>query len=363
MKRIAICCDGTWNSPDQNKDEKGVPSPTNVVKVAQAIKMHGDDGKVQKIFYDAGVGAQGNFVKKAWEGATGSGLTRNVKEAYIYLVNNYEPGDELFFFGFSRGAFTVRSLAGLIRNCGLLQKDAMHHVDRAIEIYKSREAIDAPSTNESILFRKTHAVEDITPIKFIGVWDTVGALGNPLLLKGITTERHKFHDYELSSSIQHAFHALAIDEKRKHFMPALWHQQERNKGTQVLQQVWFAGVHTNVGGGYPDSKLSDITLKWMMEKADLCGLNFDGIAEPGEDAHLGKQEESREGMYKLLPPLHRPIDAVEPVSHGQAIPFTAESLHDSVIKRHRDAADPEYQPIRLLEYFERNPEMLPDEDD
>lgn len=362
MKRIAICCDGTWNSPDQNKDEHGVPSPTNVVKVAQAIKMHGDDGKEQKIFYDAGVGAAGNFVKKAWEGATGAGLTRNIKEAYAFLINHYEPGDELFFFGFSRGAFTVRSLAGLIRNCGLLRKDALDKVDRAIEIYKSRDAIDAPSTNESILFRRTYAVEDITQIKFIGVWDTVGALGNPLLLNGVTTSRHSFHDYELSYSIQNAFHALAIDEKRRHFTPALWHQKPENKGTQVLQQAWFAGVHTNVGGGYSMTGLSDLALEWMAEKAGLCGLDLETIPMPDANAYLEEREESRKGFYKLTFPLHRPIDDPKPLKGGDTIPITAESLHDSVIARYRDA-EPGYRPEKLVEYFDRNPEMLPDEDD
>jgi uncharacterized protein (DUF2235 family) len=358
MKRIAICCDGTWNSPDQN--ENGVTSPTNVVKLAAAVKLHSDNGIAQKMYYDSGVGAQGWIGKRAWEGATGSGIGRNIKEAYTYLINNYEPGDELFFFGFSRGAFTVRSLAGLIRNCGLLRKDAIDQVDRAYTIYKSRAGVDKPSSNESILFRRTYAVEELTKIKFIGVWDTVGALGNPLLLKGITTERNSFHDYDLSFSVQHAFHALAIDEKRRYFCPALWQQKPENRGTQVMQQVWFAGVHSNVGGGYPATGLSDIALEWMMEKADACGLQFAAIAPPLNKQPLQHREETWKGAYKLLPRLYRSIDKPEGVTRAGAIPITAESLHESVLQRYRDS---DYQPPNLVDYFDRNPEMLPDEDD
>jgi len=359
MKRIAICCDGTWNSPDQNKDEDGIPSPTNVVKLARAIKLHADDGKEQNIYYDRGVGASGNFAKRTFEGATGSGISRNIKEAYLYLVNHYEPGDELYFFGFSRGAFTVRSLAGLIRNCGLLRKDAIEHIDRAYEIYKSSDALDKPNSNVSTLFRRTYAVEDLTKIKCIGVWDTVGALGNPLLLKGITTERHRFHDYRLSFSVLNAFHAIAIDEKRRHFKPALWQQKASNTGTQLLQQVWFTGVHTNVGGGYPATGLSDISLEWMMEKASLCGLQFNDI-ELNKDP-IQDREESWKKFYKLIPRYHRPIDNPGEDPETGIPLLTAESLHDSVLIRYRDRDD--FRPPELVEYFERNPEELPDDDD
>ncbi len=359
MKRIAICCDGTWNSPDQDKDKDGVPSPTNVVKIAHAVLRHSDDGTEQRTFYDSGVGASGNFIKRAWQGATGSGISRNIKEAYTYLINNYEPGDELYLFGFSRGAFTVRSLAGLIRNCGLLRKDAINQIERAYDIYKSVDAIDKPNSNESTLFRRTYAVEDMTPIKFIGVWDTVGALGNPLLLKGITTERNRFHDYQLSKSVQFAFHAIAINEKRRHFQPALWQQKPSNRGTQTLQQVWFTGVHTNVGGGYETVGLSDITLEWMMEKADLCGLQLGDVMlhkDPLQD-----RKESRKGFYKLVPRFSRPIDkpGADPQT-GEPL-ITAEALHESVLQRYRDRED--FRPHNLVDYFGRNPGELPDEGD
>ena len=358
MKRIAIGCDGTWNSPDQ-KDEEGVASPTNVVKIARAIKFNADDGTKQTIFYDPGVGSSGGFLKRSYEGATGAGISRNIKEAYTYLVNHYELGDELYFFGFSRGAFTVRSLAGLIRNCGLLRKDALDQLDRAYEIYQSSNAADKPSSNISTLFRRTYAVENITKIKCIGVWDTVGALGNPLLLHGVTTERYKFHDYQLSSSILNAFHAVAIDEKRRHFIPALWQQKPTNLGTQVLQQVWFTGVHTNVGGGYHATGLSDISLEWMIEKASLCGLQINDI--PLTKDSVQDREESWEKFYKLIPAYHRPIDnpGNDPKTGEPRI--TSEALHESVLVRYRDRDD--FRPPQLVEYFDRNPDELPDEDD
>ncbi|MCK4742747.1 MAG: DUF2235 domain-containing protein [Sulfuriflexus sp.] len=358
MKRIAICCDGTWNSPDQ-KDEEGVASPTNVVKIARAIKFNAADGTKQTIFYDPGVGSSGSFLKRNYEGATGAGISRNIKEAYTYLINHYEPGDELYFFGFSRGAFTVRSLAGLIRNCGLLRKDALDQLDRAYEIYQSSDAADKPSSNISTLFRRTYAVEELTKIKYIGVWDTVGALGNPLLLRGITTERHKFHDYQLSSSILNAFHAVAIDEKRKHFIPALWQQKPSNMGTQILQQVWFTGVHTNVGGGYHATGLSDISLEWMAEKASLCGLELADISlakDPIQD-----REESRIKYYKLIPAHHRPINNPSNDPKTGELLITAEALHESVLVRYRDRED--FRPPQLVEYFDRNPDELQDEDD
>jgi len=223
MKRIAIFCDGTWNTPDET--EKGKPCQTNVVKLANALSPVSVDGLVQKLYYNIGIGAEGAFLKRAFDGATGTGISSNILQAYFFLMHNYEPGDELFLFGFSRGAFTVRSLAGLIRNSGILDVKYTDRIPRAYKLYRSRHPSFHPKEFEATLFRKTYAVEEVTRIKFIGVWDTVGALGNPLFLNGIVSPRNEFHDTELSSKIENAFHALAIDEKRKNFQAALWHQQ------------------------------------------------------------------------------------------------------------------------------------------
>ena len=343
MKRIVIFCDGTWNTPDENVD--GKLCQTNVVKMANALLPRSEDGKLQMLYYDTGIGSDGGLLKRIYDGATGTGISENILEAYRFIIRNYEQDDELFFFGFSRGAFTVRSLAGLIRNSGILKVENIDKVDKAYRIYKSRKPQHQPREVEATLFRKTFAVSETTKIKFIGVWDTVGALGNPLLMNGILSKRNGFHDTDLSTRIENAFHALAIDEKRKNFEATLWHQQ-KDAGDQVLEQVWFTGVHADAGGGYVESGLSDIALGWMVEKAQGCKLQFD-LLELNPDP-LSKKHESYTGFYKLQPPLFRPMGVKDP-KKGQ----TNESVHPSVIERYK--TDPSYRPKNLVNYFIHNP--------
>ena len=347
MKRIVICCDGTWNSPD--KTSGGIPIHTNVVKMANAIASKDRKGKLQLTYYDPGVGTSGSWLRRIYDGATGRGLSRNILEAYSYLIRNYEVGDELFFFGFSRGAFTVRSLAGLIINSGILKPNAAHMIRHAFALYRSRSDATHPRRNEATLFRKTYALSDRTPIKFIGVWDTVGALGNPLLLGRIFGRRNQFHDTRLSSTVSSAYQAIAIDEKRRHFKPTLFHQQPHATG-QVLEQVWFAGVHSNIGGGYESVALSDVALGWMCEKARRCGLRLNKVEMKKEALRL--PDESRKGFYLLIPAYYRPIDRVK---EGEGETF--ERLHPSVNALF--VSKPEYHPANLLRYYLRFPERRP----
>ena len=343
MKRIAIFCDGTWNTPDENVD--GKLCQTNVVKMANALCDNSLDGKVQLLYYDTGIGSEGNLFERVFDGATGNGISRNILQAYRFIIKNYEPGDELYFFGFSRGAFTVRSLAGLIRNSGILKVENLDKVDAAYRIYKSRKPEHQPREVEATLFRKTFAVAETTQIKFIGVWDTVGALGNPLLLNGILSRKNGFHDTDLSTRIENAFHALAIDEKRKNFEATLWHQQN-NHGDQVLEQVWFQGVHSDVGGGYVESGLSDIALNWLLVKAKSCDLHFDPIQLNPDP--LSKKHESYIGFYQLQTSYFRPIGVKDPKKG-----HTNESVHPSVIERYK--TDPSYRPENLVKYFREYP--------
>lgn len=345
MKRIAIFCDGTWNTPDKLKN--GKHCQTNVVKMANALSPTSTDGKQQILYYDAGIGSEGSLIKRLYDGATGTGISENILKVYRFLIKNYEPGDELFLFGFSRGAFTVRSIAGLIRNSGILKISNSDQGHRAYKIYRSRKPEFQPREVEATLFRKTFAVEETTRIKFIGVWDTVGALGNPLLLNGILSRRNRFHDTDLSSKISNAFHALAVDEKRKNFQATLWNQQEGVED-QTLEQVWFPGVHSDVGGGYPDSEsgLSDLALNWMLEKARSCNLNFDSIATNPNP--MAPMHESYRGFYTLQSRLFRNI-AKEGYKKGD----TKESLHPSVITRYNE--DSRYKPKNLVEFFKRHP--------
>lgn len=346
MKRIVICCDGTWNTPDET--DQGVPAQTNVVKVAQAVNPVAADGVAQRMYYDPGVGTSGSFLRRVIDGATGSGLSRNVQEAYRYLIVTYKPGDELYFFGFSRGAFAVRSLGGLIRNCGILRRDAADMLEKGYELYRSRSKASHPRAQESVLFRRTYSVADIIPIKFIGVWDTVGALGNPLLVNGYLSRLQSFHDTDLSSKVANAYQALAIDEKRRLFRATMWNRQAHAEN-QALEQAWFVGVHSNIGGGYATTGLSDIALQWMAEKARGCSLDLADI--PARPDPMEARRESRIGFYRLIPEFQRPIDLV-PAGKGP----TNEILHPSVVQRYRN--DPSYRPANLEDYLRRNPRCI-----
>jgi uncharacterized protein (DUF2235 family) len=269
MKRIIVCCDGTWNRPDQVHG--GQVCASNVTKIARCVAPVDSHGAPQLVFYDKGVGT-GRF-DRLLGGAFGWGISQKILDAYQFLIINYESGDELFFLGFSRGAYSVRSTFGLIRNSGLLKPEFAHKIPDAYALYRRRDNASHPDAVESELFRRTYSREPRA--KFIGVWDTVGALGLPVggLLQFIN-KRWSFHDMTLSSWVDNAFQALAIDEHRKPFRPSVW-DQSVHAAAQVLEQVWFAGVHSNVGGSYPQSGLSDVTLLWMIEKAEACGLAID----------------------------------------------------------------------------------------
>jgi len=277
-KRLVMCCDGTWNTPDQK-------SPTNVTKIALAVANTDADGSEQRTFYHWGVGS--NPGERVRGGAFGYGLSRAVLDTYRFLVQNYEPGDQLYFFGFSRGAFTARSTAGLVRNCGVLRRSEIHRIDDAYALYRSRASEAHPRGVESVLFRRSYSHEP--RIRFIGVWDTVGALGIPLdglPLADWLNRRWGFHDTTLSGIVDAAYQALAIDEQRGPFRPTAWTQQAGAPKSQILQQAWFTGVHCDVGGGNPEHKLSDIPLLWVVSQARGSGLRF----APGDSAPaLGPQ--------------------------------------------------------------------------
>jgi uncharacterized protein (DUF2235 family) len=327
VKRLVMCCDGTWNTPDEVKD--GLPCPTNVVKLALAVGDQGADGVDQRVFYHPGVGTKRS--ERIRGGAFGYGLSRNVRETYRFLVESYEPGDELFFFGFSRGAFTARSVAGLVRNSGILKRRHVDRLDQAYALYRSRTA--HPRGVEATLFRRSWSWE--SRIRFIGVWDTVGALGIPLQgpLARLVNRRWAFHDTQLSSHVDNAFQALAIDEQRQPFVATLWQPSDAPALNQRVEQVWFAGVHSDVGGGYSDAALADVPLLWMAGRARDCGLGFEDDAfddavtsrrgAAGEDIAvrpdpLGALHDSRKGYYRLVPPLHRQLGVTDPAQEYAA---------------------------------------------
>ena len=335
-KRLVMCCDGTWNTPDQ--ESGGRPCPTNVTRTALAVAPQDAKGIEQRVFYHKGVGTS------RWErlrgGAFGFGLSRDVRDTYRFIVQHFEPGDELFFFGFSRGAFTARSTAGFVRNAGVLRRDEIDRVDQAYELYRSRSSASHPRGTEAQLFRQSFSHE--TRIRFIGVWDTVGALGIPLSglrWANVVNRRWQFHDTDLSTSVDSAFQALAIDEKRPPFKPTIW-QQQPDAGDQRLEQVWFAGVHSDVGGGYPDGELAEIALWWMTEKARSCGLAFtDGPTARDPAWTEGRVHESDQSFFRLLKPYTRPIGAVDP---------THEYAASTAVERHKAGG---YAPPGLTAYL------------
>src|SRR3954469_13348738 len=215
MRRLVICADGTWNTPD--KTEKGTPVPTNVIKMARAICPVDDRDVSQIVYYHDGVGTGVGVIDKILGGGFGIGVERNITDCYRFLVDNYHDGDEIFLFGFSRGAFTARSLGGMIRKCGVLQPDKTDMIPKAFEFYRSDVH---PREPQAVQFRAENSKQ--VKLKMVGVWDTVGALGIPGLFRFIARKRFSFHDVGLSSEVEHAYHAISVDEKRKPFAPTLW---------------------------------------------------------------------------------------------------------------------------------------------
>lgn len=319
-KKIIVCADGTWNDPEQL--DRGSLVPTNVVKIARALALAKAEGQ-EEIFYDLGVGT-GKGLDRFMGGLTGNGLLHNIFECYLFIAERYQPGDSIYLFGFSRGAYTVRSLAGLICQFGIdkaltnqsLARPATNPEDRAekpaITTENNRpEETSAKKASQSTEhlnqlrlaykqlkskkndqvvshYKRTHDCYEPT-IEMIGVWDTVGSLGIPLLvpkwlLGSVLSEQlskwllgnYRFLNVGLNLKVKSAYHALSIDENRRAFLPTLWDATALDPHQRV-KQVWFTGIHSNVGGGYADAGLSDNALLWMVEQAKQHGLQFSDV--------------------------------------------------------------------------------------
>jgi hypothetical protein len=337
-RRLIICCDGTWNWPESKRE-------TNVVRLVRTLKPS-DNGIAQIIHYHEGVGT-GNFLDRALGGGAGIGLSASVKACYGFLADNYAEHDEIFLFGFSRGAFVVRALAGLIGQVGMLQKGEMAQFAQVWNWYSQEEK----RRDRHVLDRLAQHRHQDVDIECIGVWDTVGALGIPG--SRICASAFAFHETELGPHVRRAFQALAIDERRGNFQGAVWvpyvaHRAERGAapGTrrsshpaarahtgppQVLEQCWFPGVHSNVGGGYPEHGLSDAAFLWMLSKlAGLVALDHDVIRgaldpERAEQYPGGTLDDSRSLFWKLVGcPVPRPVCVISPT----------ERVYESAWERH-----------------------------
>lgn len=270
-KNIVLFIDGTWNRPFVG----GFGKNTNVRKLFKAVAV----SPSQKRLYLRGVGTERVFWQKTAGGISGWGTKLRIQRAYQFLSANYDEGDFVYLFGFSRGAFAARSLAGFVDAVGLLLKDKLNFVEQAYALYEKRPQ-HSQLELRSLLRRMTGAekpnAEDRTqlPIYFIGVWDTVGALGLPGRMRKFSAPFTEYHQTDLPSNVTHARHALALHELRQPFEPLLWGGISAPQ--QTLDQVWFAGAHADVGGGYCEAEAmwSDEALHWMASEAADKGLQL-----------------------------------------------------------------------------------------
>lgn len=349
MKRIVICADGTWNTRDIIVDKKtGRRHPTNVTKMARAVLPTAKDGTTQIVYYHDGVGTSqtddGDQVSYL-QGMSGDGLEAHVRNLYRFVLYNYEQGDELFMFGFSRGAFTVRTLAGFMNFVGLVEKDGDYYVPELYSCYDHHQGPETPEWKN--VFRKVKRKRPCPSIKFIGVWDTVRAVN-----------MSSFHDIQLNANILNAYQALALDERRVDFKPEFWIKPPEWQGQ--LEQAWFAGAHANVGGCYNPDGLANEALHWIVEKAEESGLEFDrdylAFFRPCFDSWLNDEFHGLvtwRGELIRAPGLH--------MNHG-------ESLHQSVIDRiqltesvfcpnseKNEVIRTKYEPQNLLAWLDKLP--------
>ncbi len=363
MKNILIFCDGTWNSAT-------IEHTTNVVKLYDAVVRTPG----QACLYVPGVGTGGRFVtvfgnvvNKVGGGAFGWGLNRKIKFAYSELAKHYDPGDRIMIFGFSRGAYTARSLAGMLRKCGLPPKNKVTNrvVRQAFRLYRRRGAENAPdkphiqrkrqkispgyATSDAELRARRDGAK-LLEIAYLGVWDTVGALGIPKNLlgpvAGLINGRHQFHDTNLTSMVRSARHAVALDERRKFYEPALWDNLDSgangglNGGDsserRPYQQMWFIGDHRVLGGRSTAKGLVSYGMSWITEGAKNAGMTLRDTAkipEADPDATASAPEMNNpKGFYKLSRSLLK----------WRTGPLKASDRHASV--EERIAADPLYRP-------------------
>lgn len=328
MANIVVCADGTWNRPEDDIEKN---FPTNVLKLARSIAPRFGEKK-QHVFYDWGLGSYHSGITA---GATGSGIHKNVLDGFRYIVQNYASGDRIYLFGFSRGAYTVRVLSGLINNCGIVKRNDANLISRAWDIYKSPASKNHPDGADAKDFRQRHSHRSRN-VHFLGVWDTVGALGIPISVMGLLDGNDEFYDTKMGANVKFARHALAIDEKRVDFEPTIW----RPRTGVDLKQVWFCGVHSDIGGSYPPDRngnsASDTSLGWMMDQAVSADLTLEPHLKAGlSDGTGARLHESRRKLFRFKARLDRPIEP-----EGIDI-----CIHPSV--RERYESDPSYRPPEL----------------
>jgi uncharacterized protein (DUF2235 family) len=326
-RRFALLFDGTWN-----KRRTG----TNVIRMRRAIRSAGAADPQQPCFYDEGVGTR--WWNRLSGGAFGRGLSENIQEGYAWLARQHQPGDEIYVFGFSRGAYTARSLVGLIRKCGLLNDVSGRSVADAYALYRDKAV--APKDARAVEFRARRSRE--TRVRFIGVWDTVGALGIPISQIPFSRDYYQWHDTELSGIVDYAMHAVAVDEHRQDFGVTLWTMAK--PGNVRVEQRWFAGAHSDVGGG-EGGTLPNLALRWLQERAEEAGLQLAGKAEVAPRDAFGPIQDS---YASFMGGIYRWVRRRHPRRFGAGVHETVDA---SVWQRWRE--DPGYRPAALKDHPDR----------
>ena len=373
MKRLVFCFDGTWN-------QLSAPNPTNVVITAESLTPITRSSVVQIIHYDPGVGTGRD---DHWKGGLfGEGLIDKIVGAYTFLIFNYEPGDELYVFGFSRGAFTARAFVGFMRNLGIIQRKHAARIADAVELYKQHKAGDGHNTPALLDFRWKYSpeicvdVEEdtwraksctgyatgsglIVRVTYLGVWDTVAALGVPsdVFFAKWADKDDQYFDSDLSSMVVSGRHAVSIDEQRKTFAPTLWPNFEAlntSLGFAAVasdapyQQKWFPGDHGSVGGG--DIRgLSDCALVWILDGAETMGLELDRDKESPLFSLLPDDRAPLANMKPVPPTLEsRAEDLLLQKAPRSGGPTKVEEASDSALMRWRTPKEqlPEQEPYR-----------------
>src|SRR3954468_18622982 len=317
-KNIVIYSDGTGQGASLPAAVR-----SNVWKLWNATEKAAPGQQVT--FYDEGLGAEHKTEWWRWaydlaSKATGLGISQNIKDCYVALIEFYEPGDRVFLLGFSRGAYTVRSLGGVLSLCGIPQHDKdgkSARGDKAVRTALAEEAVskvyqhygDDQKKQERIAlgakFRADHdsyAIETADPPfpYFIGVWETVRALGVPGSSGVSFLFSHAFHDATLNPHVPYARQALSIDENREIFKPEIWEEKDETEEARArgrVKQRWFPGVHSDIGGGYKETGLSDLSMAWMLEEATKIPNGL--IVDPAlklQPAFDGLQHNERTGL-------------------------------------------------------------------
>jgi uncharacterized protein (DUF2235 family) len=350
-KRLIICCDGSWQ-------ESAGTYPSNVVKFAQSIKYIAEDQIPQIVFLSGyGTTEDNDFIKCLGNETFGWGLDRIIQDAYRFLCLNYnsETQDEIYLFGFSRGAYAVRCLASLMDKCGLLKRSKVGEIPQAYQLYRDHtvrsdnvKAQEFRQANAQTIDTEKEYLQYRIPIKMLGCWDTVGTFGIPDLtpwfpLAKFYHQKYEFSDIKLSPIIQNAFHAVAIDEKRKNF-PSTPIKTNPQNPEQVVKEVLFVGEHSCLGGGKKDYQgLSDYPLQWMINHAKKLGLEFDLT-----------ESESEEFQIKLDPTIKfdNSVQGLSALGGEEWRSFNTKvvTVHHSVVKRLKTCSD--YRPKSLEPFFQ-----------